>query len=149
MGGEGGGMQTQAHLAMVPHSPAPTSPTKDGSSEVNSEVAKRLKDLEQRRKSLEQALKRQPTELERATKAVLTGAGPGKVFNPLRRIKREKETKIRKVWGEARVMKDPNLARQKVNKNEKNRLSQGRKRFGLSPQKQNKIRNSGTIEPSA
>ena len=66
----------------VPPSPAPTSPTKDGSSEVGSEVAKRLEDLEQWRRSLEQILKRQPTELERATKAVLTGAGPGKVFNP-------------------------------------------------------------------
>ena len=77
-------MQAQAHLAMVPPSPAPTSPTKDGSSEVNSEVAKMLKDLEQWCKSLEQTLKRQPTELERATKAVLTGAGPGKVFNPFR-----------------------------------------------------------------
>ena len=78
-------MQAQALVTMVPHSPAPTSPTKDGSSEGDSEVAKRLKDLEQWRKTLEQSLKRQgegrPTELERATKAVLTGVGPGKVFN--------------------------------------------------------------------
>ena len=53
-----GRMQAQALVAMVPHSPAPTSPTKDGSSEGDSEVAKRLKDLEQWRKSLEQSLKR-------------------------------------------------------------------------------------------
>ena len=53
-----GRMQAQALVTMVPHSPAPTSPTKDGSSEVGSEVAKRLRDLEQWRKSLEQSLKR-------------------------------------------------------------------------------------------
>ena len=53
-----GRMQAQALVAMVPHSPAPTSPTKDGSSEGDSEVAKRLKDLEQWRKTLEQSLKR-------------------------------------------------------------------------------------------
>ena len=53
-----GRMQAQALVTMVPHSPAPTSPTKDGSSEGDSEVAKRLKDLEQWRKTLEQSLKR-------------------------------------------------------------------------------------------
>ena len=53
-----GRMQAQALVAMVPHYTAPTSPTKDGSSEGDSEVAKRLKDLEQWRKTLEQSLKR-------------------------------------------------------------------------------------------
>ena len=80
-----GRMQTQAHVAVVPDPPTPVPHARDRSPEADRDALERLKDLEQWRRSLEQTRKRrsdQPTELERATKAVLSSLGRGKVFDP-------------------------------------------------------------------
>ena len=80
-----GRMQAQAHVAVVPDPPTPVPPARDRSPEADRDALERLKDLEQWRRSLEQTRKRrsdQPTELERATKVVLSSLGRGKVFDP-------------------------------------------------------------------
>ena len=80
-----GGMQAQAHVAVIPQTPAPFSPIRDRTLGADRGVAERVRDLEQWRRGLDQTRTRQgdgPTELERATKAVLRGAEKDGVFNP-------------------------------------------------------------------
>ena len=78
-------MQAQAHVAVVPDPPTPIPPVRDQGSESDYKMAERVKELELWRENLNQTRKRrtdQPTELERATKVVLSSLGREKPFDP-------------------------------------------------------------------
>ena len=72
-------MTAQAHVA-VSYPPAPVPPVRDQGSERDYKMAERVKEVELWRENLNQTRKRrsdQPTELERATKVVLSSLGGG------------------------------------------------------------------------
>ena len=79
-----GKMTAQAHVA-VPYPPTPVPSVRDQGSESDYKMAERVKELELWRENLNQTRKRRsdhPTELERATKVVLSSLGREKPFDP-------------------------------------------------------------------
>ena len=111
-------MAAQAHVAgFYPSASVP--PAKDQDSESDSKMAERVNELELWRENLNQTRKRrsdQPTELERATKVVLSGLGREKLFDPFE-------------WGILQSQRQKTKAPKQRNKN-KNKTNKKQKILG-------------------